>query len=66
MAHGPQKYTAFANEKLNDEFAIATVARLLRSNGAKGSVVYLIFQTDPTLRSTSCFQRCCGTPNQAP
>ena len=34
MAHGLQKYTAFANEKLNDELAKATLARLLRSNGA--------------------------------
>jgi hypothetical protein len=34
LAHGPQKYTVFANEKLNDDFAKATVARLLRSYGA--------------------------------
>lgn len=34
LAHGPQKYAVFASAKLNDEFAKATVARLLRSNEA--------------------------------
>jgi hypothetical protein len=43
MAHGPQKYADFANEKFNDELAIATVARLLRSNGAEGSILYFSF-----------------------
>jgi len=38
MAHGPQKYADFANEKLNGDCAKTTVARLLRSNGAKGSM----------------------------
>jgi hypothetical protein len=36
MAHGPQKYADFANEKLNDEYAKTSVARLLRSYGATG------------------------------
>ncbi len=39
LAHGPQKYAGTANEKLNDDFAKATVVRLLRSNGASGYVM---------------------------
>jgi len=38
---GRKRNTAYANEKFNDDFAKATVARLLRSYGAKGYTFYL-------------------------
>ena len=50
---GRKKYTGTANEMLNDDFAKATVVRLLRSNGASGYVMPICLSV-LMLRLTHC------------